>query len=634
MMSLLTQPLGGAERTTVRIARVFPDQICYRPGATARFEIQVVNPSETTASVRLVCEIERELDERQIIFDQAVRIPAGRERNVAAIWKTRTTDQWGFDIIATVLDSQGHVLDRKSDSFAVTTRNWKVGGGVSQWTVVYEPLSPDELKRRREATVPEKYRAFPAFLLTGEETAARMRKTYATHLEWYSWEPSGFNSRTPKDEEWLSGQGLYYVKKRTLRDVTRALQRQGIQVWTHQHTPITGIDGMEFLRAHPEWIAYDEWGGGITADVENLTAWREGRPFPHSSGGPLWGTAVLMVPETVDFAADQVIASTKMFGWDGFRSDGLPHVLPDTYWEAGQIGIGPQGYRDGFRYDGTLEKVSTQGKDPARVKREVDQRSLDLWLRFSGRIRKSLPDFQFAVNLLGYPEPGFFDQTFPSLCRDGYILDENVKSIETPGHDHQVWTNFQRRVRSLAEHVRKHGSLTQVVIFIPDGPQIIPARHHASAIIRASQCHPLYLPGPPSHARFALRYSALIAAHDVHKVREGVEQIVAVSGERGVWWKDFVYRRDLADGAEQRIIHLLNEPTKPSYDPDLPAPPSQRVKVSLSIPPGKGLEKILYLDADRLETARLEPVKINGRAEVTVPKLDYWGVIVAQWKPN
>jgi hypothetical protein len=46
------------------------------------------------------------------------------------------------------------------------------------------------------------------------------------------------------------------------------------------------------------------------------------------------------------------------------------------------------------------------------------------------------------------------------------------------------------------------------------------------------------------------------------------------------------------------------------------------------------LEKILYLDADRLETARLEPVKINGRAEVTVPKLDYWGVIVAQWKPN
>lgn len=543
-------------QTPVEITKVFPEKICFRPGTQARFQIGLKNNLPADQTVRLVCAIESELDKRDVTYDSAVTVAAGREKFIEVTWPTGGAE-WGFGIVASILNGNGEVLQSKSDSFAVTNRDWRVGGGLGQWTIVYDPLAPEELRRRLNTKVPERYRQFLAFLLTDQEAVERVRGTYATHLEWYSWEPSGFSSRSPKEEDWLSGQGIYYMSKPKILEVNQALQSQGIEVWSHVHIPFTGTEGLEFVRAHPEWIAYDEWGGTITGDVENLTTWGQGKPVPHSSVGPLWGTAVLMVPQAIDVHADQVIASTRKPGWDGLHSDGPPMVLPDTYREAGKIGIGSRGYRSGFKYDGTLVNVNTRGRDPDEVKKEVDERSLELWRRFTARIRKASPDFQFAMNPLGYPEPGLFEQTYSNKgwCMDGYILNEGFKSITEKGEYYNLWTNYIQGVQKLGADVKGwlEPELQSALVGVKTVPRPPPGRryyrdlhaHSKPAVLARARTASIRLPTFLLYLQHILNHRRTVGRHaylELHEVRFEGDCWSAALPQLGAYWQPLDHR--------------------------------------------------------------------------------------------
>ena len=99
-----------------------------------------------------------------------------------------------------------------------------------------------------------------------------------------------------------------------------------------------------------------------------------------------------------------------------------------------------------------------------------------------------------------------------------------------------------------------------------------------------------------------------------------------VSAPQGkVWWKDFVYKRPLAKGRQQLIIHLINEPPTPNMDAKnqlLPAPVAD-IAVKFK---GK-IEKVWVASSEPQLHYRQVPVE-NGA--VKVPELRIWTMVIVE----
>ena len=132
-----------------------------------------------------------------------------------------------------------------------------------------------------------------------------------------------------------------------------------------------------------------------------------------------------------------------------------------------------------------------------------------------------------------------------------------------------------------------------------------------------------------------------------------------MAGSRDIWWKERIYDRPIERGRRQTIIHLLNAPveecvTRAKYTP--PPPVQEGVRVSLEAPKGMVLEKAYamrpeipqpwkdtsertsnqdpgFQRADFIKDSRLEASQSGSRIAVSVPRLEYWTMVVFQWKP-
>ena len=94
----------------------------------------------------------------------------------------------------------------------------------------------------------------------------------------------------------------------------------------------------------------------------------------------------------------------------------------------------------------------------------------------------------------------------------------------------------------------------------------------AAATIRGSACpeladttkEVLTYPIQKDYFRFATRFSAALWGRGIERVKSP-EDMVEVSAPQGsVWWKEFVQRRPLANGRQQLVVHLINEPPTPN----------------------------------------------------------------------
>jgi 8-oxo-dGTP pyrophosphatase MutT (NUDIX family) len=62
---------------------------------------------------------------------------------------------------------------------------------------------------------------------------------------------------SPKEEEWLSGQGNYRESQTGIRTFIALCHETGIAVVTYAQTAFYGPKGFDWARQHPEWLAYE-----------------------------------------------------------------------------------------------------------------------------------------------------------------------------------------------------------------------------------------------------------------------------------------------------------------------------------------------------------------------------------------
>ena len=84
-----------------------------------------------------------------------------------------------------------------------------------------------------------------------------------------------------------------------------------------------------------------------------------------------------------------------------------------------------------------------------------------------------------------------------------------------------------------------------------------------------------HYPIQKDYFRFATRFSAVLWGRGIERVKSP-EDVVDVSSPQGsVWWKEFVQKRPLANGRQELVVHLINQPPTPNIVAEsqpLPAP--------------------------------------------------------------
>ena len=566
----------------VAITRVWPAKIVYKPGETAKITVDLENKTKDALTASVSLAINYGLVARDELPAQSASLPAGGKATVTFAYPVPKGRKWGHAVMALVKAAGGETLAQGREFFAVGNNPWEVGHYITMFG-----LRGWKQNGRIDNGL------LPSF-----------RAGYITTIEGYSWQPSVFDEMTPDTETWRSGQGGYKEGKQDWIYLISQAHAQGMAVVTYIQGASYGPAGVDFARRHPAWMTLDKNGRpSAFFDVDKLTAWREdpeSQPFDTPVGGFL-GNFLPGNQVVGDYWIDELIRSVEMFGWDGFRSDGAPGVI------------------EGYDYQGKLHEVKDPGEANAAYLRKV-----------RARLTQRFPNFIYGWNNVvgGYPKTLCSAAEEDVMLPGAYSLYENFNSASQPSCPFHPWKKAAYYLQNEAAPIREHGGF-------PHAGWMWSLRY-VEAVASASgmqvdQIQPWPVqPLLRNYARFEFRWSEFLWDNQLRYVRPG-GQAVKVEGPAQVWWQDFVHARDLPDGRQRVIVHLLNMPANDDEAwADRPPAPATNVRVRFTVPPNKKLARLVAFSPDGTED--VIPATPDAKGALALPEVKLWTVVVAEFK--
>jgi hypothetical protein len=356
-----------------------------------------------------------------------------------------------------------------------------------------------------------------------------------------------------------------------------------------------------------------------------------------------WANYNMNDPAVVQHGIDQIIASTRQFGWAGVRFDG--HFQAKT----GKIRVG--------------DHIVDFSSDDADRQTASNQKALKV------QALKVFPDYVFGYNFANCT----LDQRFQSNLREaielcqggGHIMDEYAKANAGGNHPYRKWADFSLMMVRQTEQVRRLGGELFPMVA---GGQV---GWYQTLFTLAASAHPNNQYTPQSLGRFATRYGELLWGANLRNVWNPLGFVVV---RPGVMWENYVREQVLDDRHKRLIIHLINPPPqdtatetallekegndrqqkrwkiaeeakKKKVDPDyseldrlppIPLEPKPQTAIVVRIVPeamdGKWeASRALLLSADDGSRTELKLDKSDPYFwQVTVPELKYWSIIVVE----
>jgi hypothetical protein len=348
-------------------------------------------------------------------------------------------------------------------------------------------------------------------------------------------------------------------------------------------------------------------------------------------------------PAVVQHGIDQIIASSKQFGWAGVRFDG--HFQART----GKNRVG--------------DKIVDFSPDDADRQTAANQKAL------KAQALKVFPNYVFGYNFANCT----LDQRFQSNLREaielcqggGHIMDEYAKANAGGNHPYRKWADFSLLMVRQTEQVRRLGG------------ELFPMVHggqvgwYQTIFTLAASAHPNNQYTPQSLGRFATRYGELLWGANLRNVWNPLGFAVV---RPGVMWENYVREQILDDRHKRLIIHLINPPPQdsatetallekegndrqqkrwkieneakqmkvaPDYSeldrlPPIQLEPKPQTAIAVRIVPeamdGKWeASRALLLSADDGSRTELKLEKSDPYFwQVTVPELKYWSILVVE----
>lgn len=558
----------------VTVSRVWPEKIVYQPGETATITVDLNNAAAEPQRVSVSLTVRHGLLDSDELPAQEVAVETTSVAQVRFGYPIPQGRKWGHEAFAVVKNGNGETLAGGGEYFAVGQNPWEIG----HYRTVFQIRG---VKKNGQI----------------EEMLRRHRKNYITTLEAYSWQPSVFDEMSPAEDEWRSGQGHYREGKEDWIALVKQAQEQGMAVVTYIQSVSYGPVGFDFARRHPDWLTYGKDGRPRKAffDIDALSDLRE-RPekVPNdTAGGISTGSFLPSNAQVGDYWIEEVIRSVEMFGWDGFRSDGNPVVT------------------GGYDYTGKLHEVPDLGAANAEFLRKVRR-------ELTGRF----PGFLFGWNNVagGYPQMHNSEEEEAVMLPGAYSLFEHFNAAAEPSTPYHVWTNMIGYLKRETAAVREKGGFAHV--------GWMGSNRYLEAVVSACGSHVDMHSGPAGYRRFEFRWSEFIWDNQLRYV-DPAEAGVRVEAPERVWWKEFVHGRDLPGGRRRIVVHLVNMPEDDDKAwADRPPERARDVKVSVAVPDGKKLSRLVALSPDGGED--VVKVQTDGGATIVAPEVTIWTVVVAE----
>ena len=599
---LLTQIRLERLAQALAVTRVWPEKIHYFPGETANVDIEVSSISVGKTAGTLLVELLRGLDRSRELLREPVELDSGA--SLSRTVNLRTDEEYGYEIKATVIaegQTEGHSL---SDYFSVSESLFEVA--LQGWGRVGVLNDQESMRNLLNMPLEE---------LEGlaRQGALQARRRYFNMIEYFSWAPDDFFNLSPDKEVWWSGTMTYIKVKRDIKTDIRVLQTHGIKVLSYAQPFASGIDTVKELRMSPEFFSYHASGAPAVSydyDLIKSQARVDMGLRPKGMGGGL----NMFDLRTVDRGIDAVIASWKMFGWDGVRYDNRYYRANNPITFAGERA--------------TKEK----DLDPysARNVRRMKDR---FWKEIGPRWLISHNNgyrFHHKGNELGWKE----------TIKDGLMcMDEETESAAYASHAQNEWVKYMLYALEARRFCTELGGYYQL---FPPARASVPTVDmvHYVVACAASGSHPITCDNEHSPAgrygRFFTRFSAMVFARDIEPLDEP-EKYLAIEepGPGGMWWKEFANTRK-AGTKRWLLFPMVVPPVHPRimHNPASTIPPAlPRVKAVLKAGSISAEPRAFLLSAEREEMClRVELKREAVGYGLVLPRVAHFCLLVIEWE--
>ena len=572
-IAALRLALPAFAQTSVTIESVKPNKILYLFNEQATANITLKNGGTSEQKGRLAVREAWDLTESREIMSAPVTLQPQETKTVKAEWNTGSI-MYGRSLTAAFVQGS-KVVAVKSEFYQVADpkewfRCFMINGGGKE---------------------------------TSEASKTNPFATYHNYDNHFCYALSAFSNLAPQEDEWVSGQARYYIRKKELLANIQARRELGVRSGGYTIGATGGPAGYEFARQHPDWMLRDKKGAFLTyagpvspTDVAKKTN-------EHLQG---WYALVpdLGNPEVVRFAGEEVVRAFEMFDWDAMFFDGLygVHLEGNT-----ALGAFTWDGKPVTREEGT-DKLSAQCVGAVRDIIRASCPNVALWYNGStpraplleARI-VSLQDTNVGtlheIQGAQMANKNFYGHHWRSLY-EIYMNERNAllkaKGIDDPVLASGYTYNLDpRNMMTKEEYEASRDTWTTA--------------NHLGALMLTARIHPCVLAsdGFRPTTQFMTRYSALLWARDVKWVKEPWK-IINVESNREVWWEEGVYTRE-GRGRRDTILNIINSPDGEAFD----------LKVAKDPDPAKNVEVEFTTTADprKVRIWALQPYGYGSKAK-------------------
>ncbi|OPZ88205.1 MAG: hypothetical protein BWY76_00073 [bacterium ADurb.Bin429] len=451
------------------------------------------------------------------------------------------------------------------------------------------------------------------------EVITASRKKYQNCGEMFAWAEEDMVEMSPQTDWWFSGQTCYHLQKEGLKNLIAAAHEQGYSCVTYGKFIMSGYLGWKTAYDYPldhrgqYHYPVGMWEG---VNVKSLDRFKNKEFFPigfgpHVRGGVLdrpmgWQDFLPINPDATPrmtrIAAEEIIRSVEMFGWDAVRWDGHPR------------GGGQCGGEGRYDYYAAL-------------------RTQALVRYFKDIVNAKYPYFQHGYNyyfVQNKPDPswGIEDFELDELCRGGgLVMNESIRNsagrpFEWIASNIQVEGDLSRERDGFLLGISCDGESTrdafvEAILYFAGGMRPMGAVSDNTLI-----------------NRYGTRYSKYVFDENLRRLAKP-EGVLKPAGETNVWWQPFVYETPREGNTAQLVVNLLNIPRQatpkqeqdphPKWDMN---PGTVPFSMGLTLPAGYTAMGAHFINPFTLEVIPAE-VKANA---VAVPIVDAWLVLVVDLK--
>lgn len=584
------EPVSDA--ATAEVASVHLDKLVYAPGEMGEATVLLANYSGREHPVRLRLVVESGIQDEKIIAEEDVTLPATTALQSVSV-ALPALPKNGYQLRAEAVEGD-KVASAARDIFVVTDRPLRAGqyGNFA----IHQPYSAAE----------------------ASANVAAFRRNLVTVTEIDFWAPCDMSQLVPPagKNRWWSGQTAQRFSTEQLRACITNAHAQGIRVLGYvDYSVIFGFRGYDFGRRFPDcldwrtqndngfvWLGFDGKNMGLNSDLRAEDDTRKDVKVTGVS------RTLHTNPNAFRWHADQMVASMKHFGWDGFRYDD-----PIDY-DARQVDL--QGREAPFNGYGLGEVI-------AYSRSRIEEARRGALLGHNGDPMRASSDAMYVSD-----DPQRMDKQETAVMRNGgFMLQEGWSNYLMGPDAKATWTQWRDRNLTAGRTARRVDGDVCVITDIRDHAPSW-RKSMVTALLLAAGNHMAYSrEADRSFLSLASRYCDLIYGDALRwlSVEDAARMFQVDAGGRPVWWQEYVRCLPVAPGKRIYLVHLINPPEGEWINESKEPKPLKDLCVSVTLPQGWKPTQAWLVGAERhrpfVEAVVGQTRRNDGREEPYLERL-------------